>query len=151
MPGISGLELHKELTDHRIGMPVIFLTGHGDVTSAVKAMKEGAVDYLQKPADDRTFLDAIRSALVEDARRRQDKSEYEAIAARLALLTPREREVLRGVAAGKTSKAIAYEFGISRKTVDVHRSRIMEKMNVRSVAELMTLLSKVKLTDPPVH
>jgi FixJ family two-component response regulator len=143
MPDMSGPKLQDKLLERGINMPIIFLTGHGTVSMAVEAMKKGAVDFLQKPVDDHIFLERIRLALAKDAQLRQDKRSREAIAAKIALLTSREREVLQCVRAGKLSKAIAYDFGISRKTVDVHRSRIMEKLNVRSVAELITLLNKI--------
>jgi FixJ family two-component response regulator len=146
MPVMSGMKLHEELLDRSICLPIIFVSGHGDVPMAAEAFKKGAVDFIEKPFRNQALLEQIQVALAKDARFRQDQAKRQAVKAKLALLTSRERQVLDLVRAGKLSKVIARELGISQKTVDVHRSHIMEKMNAESVAELITLLNKA--ADP---
>lgn len=137
MPGMSGLELHERLLARRSTLPVIFITGHGDVPMAVAALKRGAVDFVEKPFNDQEMVALIRRALSEE-RRRHDARLHEADAQRrIEQLTPREREVLDLIVAGRLNKQIADDLGISIKTVEVHRARVMEKMAVHSLAELV--------------
>ncbi len=139
MPGMSGLELQEYLNTHDIRIPVIIITGHGDVHMAVRAMKSGAVDFIEKPFNDELLLDAIRNALLLDERRRGFRAERAALAARLAQLTPREHEVMEMVTDGKSNKEIANALGVSAKTVEAHRARVMEKMQAGSLAELVRM------------
>ena len=144
MPGMSGLELQAYLTRREIGIPVIIITGHGDVSMAVKAMKVGAVDFIEKPFDDEELLNSIRNALQHDQKQRALRAQRNDIAARVAELTPREHEVMTLVTDGKSNKEIAAELGVSAKTVEVHRARMMDKMRADSLAELvrMALLAR---------
>ncbi len=137
MPGMSGLELYERLHDRHATLPVIFITGHGDVPMAVDALKQGAVDFIEKPFSDRQMLSLIENCL-SDERESRDRVRQDADVARhLDLLTARELEVLDLIIAGRLNKQIADELGISIKTVEVHRARVMEKMQARSVAELV--------------
>jgi RNA polymerase sigma factor (sigma-70 family) len=139
MPGIGGLGLLERLRDQRMEIPVIMLTGHADVPMAVRAMKLGALDFFEKPFADQELLDRIQAALRQDAQRRRQMSERADIAERLTQLTPREREVLDQVLTGTANKAISVNLGISERTVESHRKRIMEKMQARSLAELVRM------------
>lgn len=139
MQGMSGLELQEYLNEHTIHIPVIIITGHGDVPMAVRAMKSGAVDFIEKPFNDELLLDAIRNALALDERYRDQQAERAALASRLALLTPREHEVMDMVTEGKANKEIANILGVSAKTVEAHRAKVMEKMDARSLAELVKM------------
>jgi two-component system response regulator FixJ len=136
MPGMSGLELQDRLVADGFPLPVIIMTGHGEVPIAVRAMKAGAVDFIEKPFDDEILLANIRRALALGPRR---QGEAARAAARLALLTERQRDVLDGLVAGQSNKAIAAGLGISPRTVEVHRARIMEKLGARSVPDIMRL------------
>ncbi len=140
MPGMSGLELQEKLEARGSTLPIIFLTAHGDVPMAVKAMKAGAADFVQKPFRDQELLDKIERALKENERLRKERGEHDEILARIAKLTPREREVMDLVVAGKANKAIAHELGLSQRTVEIHRARVMEKMAAGSVAELVKMV-----------
>lgn len=140
MPRMSGLDLMDKLKDERIRIPMIFITGHGDVPTAVKAMKAGAIDFLEKPFSHQDLLDRIHLALQRDADRRDEEVRQEALEARLARLTRREREVMQWVVRGHPNKVIAAELGITLKTVEHHRSRIMEKLQVEGVVELVRLV-----------
>jgi len=144
MPGMSGLELQAYLTRREIGIPVIIITGHGDVSMAVKSMKVGAVDFIEKPFDDEELLKSIRNALQHDQKQRALRAQRSDIAAQVAELTPREYEVMTMVTDGKSNKEIAAELGVSAKTVEVHRARMMDKMRADSLAELvrMALLAR---------
>jgi len=144
MPGMSGLELQAYLTRREIGIPVIIITGHGDVSMAVKSMKVGAVDFIEKPFDDEELLNSIRNALQHDQKQRALRAQRSDIAAQVAELTPREYEVMTMVTDGKSNKEIAAELGVSAKTVEVHRARMMDKMRADSLAELvrMALLAR---------
>lgn len=142
MPGISGIELHEKLGKADYHMPVIFITGHGNIPMGVKAMKEGAVDFLAKPFDDAELLQAVGKALEQDKQGRAKHAEGLDIHGRLNLLTAREREILRYVIAGMLNKQIAYELDISEKTVKVHRGHIMAKLGVDSIVELVRLAEK---------
>jgi FixJ family two-component response regulator len=142
MPELDGLQLQAALTKNGSARPVIFITGVGDVPVSVRAMKAGAVDFLTKPVDDQDLLAAIANAVARDAEARRTHEEISAIAARLAMLTRREREVLAHVVAGRLNKQIAHDLGTVEKTIKVHRSRMMIKMGVRSVAELVHLAER---------
>jgi RNA polymerase sigma factor (sigma-70 family) len=139
MPGMSGLELQAYLRRREIGIPVIIITGHGDVSMAVKAMKVGAVDFIEKPFDDEELLNSIRNALQHDQKQRVLRAQRDDISARVAELTPREHEVMTLVTDGKSNKEIAVELGVSAKTVEVHRARMMDKMRADSLAELVRM------------
>jgi FixJ family two-component response regulator len=144
MPGIDGLELQRALAaSEDTCRPIIFLTGKGDIPTSVRAMKAGAVDFLTKPANDGEILAAIARAADQDSRARRDFTELEVIKRKIATLTPREREVLRHVVAGRLNKQIAGDLGTVEKTVKVHRGRMMVKMGVRTVADLVRLAEKV--------
>lgn len=141
MPGRSGLELQAALEDRNISLPVIMLTGHGDVPAAVQSLKAGAVDFFEKPFDPQALLLQVRRALALDAERREALNRSARLDTLLAKLTPREHEVIQRVAGGQSNKVIAIELGISERTVELHRGRGMRKMQVRSVADLVRLLS----------
>ena len=137
MPGMSGLELYERLAARHCALPVIFITGHGDVPMAVSALKKGAVDFIEKPFNDTDMLRLIRQCMDLDTERRARRARENSVASRLAQLTAREREVMDRVVEGKLNKQIADELSISMKTVEAHRARVMEKMGVRSLAELV--------------
>ena len=139
MPGLSGLDLQEELARADCAMPVIFLTGHGDIPMSVQAMKKGAVDFLTKPVDEDVLLAAIHHALGQNAKRCREREEIEAVRERARTLTERELEVMRHVIAGKLNKQTGDRLGVAEKTIKVHRARVMEKMGVSSVAELVRL------------
>jgi two-component system response regulator FixJ len=140
MPGMDGIELLQHLIEMRFAHPVIVITGRGDIQTAIKVIKAGAVDFIEKPLDDQEFLTAIRSALASDQERLQANSEIAQIAAHLAKLTAREREVLDGMVKGHPNKVIAYNLGVSQRTVEVHRARVMEKACVRSLSDLVRMV-----------
>jgi FixJ family two-component response regulator len=142
MPALNGLELQSILAKAGIRLPIIFLTGTANIPQSVRAMKHGASDFLTKPVNDEELLAAVRAAIEKDRARRREQAELSEIRARLATLTPREREVLDYVVAGKLNKQIAGNLGTVEQTVKVHRARIMEKMRVRSVAELVRLTQR---------
>jgi len=137
LPGMSGLELQEYLNSKGIEIPIVFVTGHGDVPAAVSALKGGAVDFIEKPFSHREVLSIIENALQRDAENREKRARRSRIAGRLAMLTEREREVLQRVIEGKPNKIIAADLDISMKTVEFHRAKVMEKMGVTSVAELV--------------
>jgi two-component system response regulator FixJ len=138
LPGMSGLEVQAQLHKMRNDLPVIVMTGEGDIQTAVRAMKAGAADFLEKPYSDHTLLGAIEAAFVKEHRLNRD-SEIEEASRRLAILSPREREVLDGLLAGQPNKLIAYQLGISVRTVEVHRARMMERLGMRQLAEALRL------------
>ena len=144
MPGMSGLELQQELNVRGATIPVIFMTGHGDIPMAVEAMQHGAFDFLQKPFRDQELLDRIQKAIVRDGKLRQSLSEHSRIRASLETLTDREREVLDLMILGKQNKAVAQELSVSPRTIEIHRARVMEKMDVQSVAELVRMMLDLK-------
>ncbi|MCU7931572.1 MAG: response regulator transcription factor [Candidatus Thiodiazotropha sp. (ex Codakia rugifera)] len=146
MPGMSGLELQEYLRANQIAIPVIIITGHGDVPMAVRAMKSGAIDFIEKPFNDELLLESIRHALALDVRQRDMQSQRAEIATRLARLTPREHEVMVMVTNGKANKEIATSLGVSAKTVEAHRARVMEKMEADSLAELVRMAINANLT-----
>jgi two-component system response regulator FixJ len=140
MPGMSGMELQQELERRGLALPFIFITGHADVPMAVAAMKAGALDFLEKPFSDQALLDRVQAALRLDAARRRERAAHAAVRERLAALTPREREVMERVVAGKPNKIVARELGLSTRTVEIHRARLMEKLGARSLAELVRMV-----------
>ena len=140
MPGMSGLELQEKLRSDGIETPVIILTGHGDVPMAVRAVQTGAVDFIEKPFREQVLLDRIQQALLQDAKRRQDRADRKAVQDRLTALTRREREVLKLVVAGKHNRDIAEALGVTVKTIEFHRSKIMQKTQADSVAELVRMV-----------
>jgi RNA polymerase sigma factor (sigma-70 family) len=140
MPGMSGLELQAYLARREHRIPVIIITGHGDVSMAVKAMKNGAVDFIEKPFDDEALIVSIRNALQHDEKQRALRAQRADIAARMAELTPREHEVMAMVTDGRSNKEIATALGVSAKTVEVHRARVMDKMRADSLAELVRMV-----------
>jgi FixJ family two-component response regulator len=147
MPGLNGLELQAALRGRGSAIPIIFLTGHGDIPMSVQAMKGGALDFLTKPVHDKDLLKAVEAALEKDRIERQSRADLDDIQERLATLTPREREVLTHVVSGQLNKQIAYDLGTVEQTIKVHRARVMEKMKVNSVAELVRLTERLKKTE----
>ena len=144
MPGFDGIALLRRLTELGLDLPVIVMTGHADVLLAVQALKEGAVDFIEKPFDDERLLAAVKAALAAGRRRRQEAAELDAVTARLASLTPREHEVLGGLVAGHPNKTIAYDLGASPRTIEVHRGRVMEKMQARSLPDLVRMVLAIE-------
>lgn len=157
MPGLNGLELQEALAAAGDPLPIIFLTGRGDVPASVRAMKGGAVDFLTKPVEREQLISAVRTALDRDRAARRARRDVQEIRARLATLTPREHEVFEHVIRGKLNKQTAAELGAAEKTIKVHRARVMDKMAVESVAELVRLAERAGITVPaeapraPVH
>jgi len=153
MPGMSGLELQQQLNLRGAIIPVIFITGHGDVPMAVEAMQQGAFDFLQKPFRDQELLDRVQRAIAKDHAIREQLRGNETIRQRLESLTPREHDVLGLVASGAPNKIIAHKLGISQRTVEIHRARVMEKMNAESLAHLvhMTHIGGAPQTSPGPH
>lgn len=149
MPGLNGLDLQRALADRGTELPIIFLTARGDIPMSVQAMKGGAVDFLTKPANDEDLLAAIRAAIDKDRANRQAGAERSRIQQQLATLTPREREVLKHIIAGKLNKQVAADLGIVEKTIKVHRARVMKKMNVRSLAELVRVAEHAGIKPAP--
>jgi two-component system, LuxR family, response regulator FixJ len=139
MPGLDGIELIRRLKEGGIALPVIVMTGHADVPMAVEAMKEGAVDFLEKPFGDEVFLAAVRSALARQERDSHHGTRVTEIQGRFDSLSERERQVLEGLVAGRANKAIAYDLGISPRTVEIYRANVMAKMQARSLSELVRL------------
>ena len=143
MPGMSGLELQQKLNERHSILPIIFITGHGDVPMAVEAMQAGAVDFIQKPFRDQDLIDRINQALEKDSNNRAALGERNDIRRRLETLTPREREVLDLVVHGKANKVIAGDLKLSQRTVEIHRARVMEKMQASSLAHLVRMVLEV--------
>ena len=139
MPEMSGLEVQQHLNRNGSMLPVILMTGHGDIPMAVQAMKDGAFDFLQKPFRDQDLLDRINGALKQDAENREQVDRHAELRRRMESLTPREREVLTLVVDGRANKVIAIDLGLSERTVEIHRSNVMEKMRARSVAHLVKM------------
>ena len=139
MPGMSGMELQQKLKAQDCTMPVIFVTGHGDVPMAVEAMHHGAFDFIQKPFRDQELLDRIKQALAWDHDHRSDEDYRRDVQERFQNLTPREREVMQCVVGGLANKVIAMDLNLSQRTVEIHRARVMEKMNARSLADLVRM------------
>jgi FixJ family two-component response regulator len=149
MPGMSGLELQERLNERKSIIPIIFITGHGDVPMAVEALQAGALDFLQKPFRDQELIDRIGKALEKDAGNRRDLLEVQGIAGRFAELTPRERSVMELVAQGKANKVIAGDLQISQRTVEIHRARVMEKTHATSLAHLVRMVLRLKEAGIP--
>lgn len=142
--GLSGLDLQHELAARKCQIPIVFITGHGDIPMTVRAMKAGAVEFLTKPFRDQDLLDAIRIALQRDLARREHENEMTELQQRFDLLTSREREVISLVSAGKLNKQIADQLGTAENTIKVHRSRAMEKLRADSVADLVRMIERLK-------
>jgi len=152
LPGQSGLDLQRELTAANSEIPIIFITGHGDIPMSVQAMKGGAIEFLTKPFRDQELLDAIQLGLSRDRARRENQKAVVALRERFESLSPREREIMIQVAHGRLSKQIAGDIGIAEATVKVHRSRLMHKMKARSLPELSRMADKLKLVSvEPQH
>jgi len=139
MPGLGGLELQEKLNEMGSTLPIIFITGHGDVPMAVEAMQKGAVDFIQKPFRDQELLDRISEAIETDQERRSAREEKSEVLGKIEKLTNREHQVLDLVVTGKPNKVIAYELGVSQRTVEIHRARVMEKMQAKSLADLVRM------------
>ena len=152
MPGMSGLELQAELSQREVMLPIIFITGHGDIGMAVKAMRLGALDFIPKPYHEQELLDRIHEALAHDASKRDRVHDHEQLLSRIDTLTKREHQVFDRVAAGQANKVIAQDLGVSERTVEVHRSEVMKKMGARTLAKLvrMHLEAERPLYDPVV-
>lgn len=147
MPGMSGLELQQKLAEMGATIPIIFITAHGDVPMAVSALKGGAMDFIQKPFRDQELIDKVQAALEQDSAERDALADRERVEARIALLTPREREVMDLVVEGKPNKVIAADLGLSERTVEIHRSRVMSKMVADSLPQLVQMALLVRDED----
>ncbi len=148
LPGLTGTELQKELKRRGVSTPIVFITGHGDIATGVQAMKDGAVDFLQKPIDDKDLLLAVDRALEKDRHRKNVDQKKTVIQNRLATLTPAENAALRWMITGQLNKQIARNLGVKEKTVRVHRGRVLHKMDARSVAELVLMAHTVNINPP---
>ena len=142
MPGMSGIELQQQLTKAGLGMPIIFITGHGNIPMSVQAMKAGAVDFIEKPFEDQKLIDAINLAIKKNNKFRTEHAEIKDLQRRVDSLTPREHEVFILVVSGMLNKQIAFDLGMSEKTVKVHRARVMDKMKAKSLADLVRMAEK---------
>ena len=149
MPDGGGLELQQALHDSQVDVPIVFLSGCADVPSSVRAMKDGALDFLTKPVDADTLISAVRRGIARDTERRAFEEEDHALHSRLDKLTPREREILPWLVSGKLNKQIAGDLGVVEKTVKVHRARVMEKLGVRNLADLVRLAARLHVEPPP--
>jgi FixJ family two-component response regulator len=148
LPGASGLDLQTALSQAGRDLPIVFITGHGDVPTTVRAMKGGAVDFLQKPFNDQELLDCVQRAITRSRAQRAERSERAELQRRLDTLTPREHEIMLHVVTGKLNKQIAGDLGIAEKTIKVHRARVMDKMRAGSVAELVRIAEKLHQSLP---
>lgn len=148
LPGLSGLDLQKRMAEVELAIPIVFITGHGDIPMSVRAMKAGAVEFLTKPFRDQELLDAIQQALERDRNAREQRAEVQALRSRYRLLTPREREVMALVVTGLLNKQIAGELGTSEASVKVHRQHVMEKMQAGSLAALVRMADRVGVHTP---
>ena len=150
MPKLNGLDLQDLLTEKGISIPVIFITGHGTVPDSVRALKSGAMDFLQKPFKDGALLDAVSRGIESHRRLRQKQKEMQILLVRMDTLTPREREIFGFVVSGMLNKQIAYDLGIAEKTVKVHRAKVMQKMKAQSLADLVRFGEKLGIHPPPI-
>ena len=150
MPGIDGIELQRRLAATGQSIPIVFLTGYGDIPMSVQAIKAGAADFLQKPVEARVLVTAIHAAIAQDTAVRQSRAADAELRQRLSALTPRECEVLAALAAGKLNKQIAADLGVVEQTVKFHRGRLMERMRAKTVAELMHIAARLGINGPPV-
>lgn len=148
MPGLSGMDLQRELTQAGIHVPIIFITAHGDIPMSVRAMKAGAAEFLTKPFRSRILLDAVHAAIERDRTARQDRSENDELRQRYEELTPREREVLPLVASGLMNKEVAGKLATTERTIKFHRAHIMQKARVQSLADLVRMVEKLGLAKP---
>ena len=148
MPGLDGLALQRALDEKHVSLPIIFITGHGDIPMTVRAMKAGAVDFLPKPFDNQDLLQAVRQALARAIQTRQEHAGVAVLEQRAAFLTPREQEVLSLVVSGLLNKQIGHRLGVSVQTIKYHRGHVMEKMGARSLAELVRMAEKLELEAP---
>lgn len=146
MPGKSGLDFQRDLSNAGMTLPIVFMTGHGDIPMSVQAMKAGAIEFLTKPFRDQDLLDAVNAGIARDRARRSDDESLGALRARFEVLTPRERAILVRVVEGRLNKQIAGELGITETTVKVHRSNLMRKIQVNSLAELCRMVDRLKLS-----
>jgi FixJ family two-component response regulator len=149
MPGLDGFQLQRQLADAGNSLPIVFVTGHGDIPMSVQAIKAGATDFLTKPVQAQALVVAVRAAIEQDVKARSARADMDAVRQRLASLTPREREVLAGLAAGKLNKQIAGELGVVEQTVKFHRARIMERMQAKTIAELMHITARLGIGGAP--
>ena len=149
MPEMDGMGLQARLADKGVDLPIVFLTGHGDIPMSVRAMKKGAFDFLTKPVDEDVLLPAVRQALLKHREARAERVAVEVLRARVETLTPREKEVVRWVIAGALNKQTAAELGIAEKTVKIHRGRVMQKLGVSTVAELIQVCQRMGITPSP--
>lgn len=148
MPGMSGMELQAELNARGAIIPVVFISGHGDIPMAVEAIQHGAFDFLQKPFRDQELIDRVQKALASDAENRSHLAELDALRERHQSLTPREQEVLKLVTQGKANKVMAGDLGVSQRTVEIHRARVMEKMGAKSLAQLVRMMLELEGPAP---
>ena len=148
MPGLSGMDLHDELISARRALPIIFITGYGDIPMSVRAMKKGAIDFLPKPFDEEDLLQALDKAIKADKKAKEEKTEHNHTMRLVEKLSPREREIVPYIISGMLNKQIAFKLSIAEKTVKVHRGRIMEKLGVESVADLVRLAEKAGIEPP---
>lgn len=151
LPGLSGLDFQAQLSNLDIGLPVVLMTGHGDIPMSVRGMKAGAVDFLAKPFRDQDMLDAVAAAIEKDRAERADRHAAADLASRYAALSPREQQVMALVATGLMNKQVAFELGLSEITVKIHRGAAMRKMNARSLAELVKMAEALKLDASPAR
>jgi FixJ family two-component response regulator len=148
LPGLSGLDLQRALAEAQVHVPIIFITGHGDIPMSVQAMKAGAVEFLTKPFRDQVLLDAIQDALARDRKARQQRADIDHLRQRYASLTPREREVMHLVVTGLLNKQIAAELGTAEQTIKLHRRQVMQKMQAVSLADLVRMVEKLRTPAP---
>ena len=151
LPGPSGLDLQRALAERDADLPVVFITGHGDIPMSVRAMKAGAADFLPKPVDEEQLLAAVREAVARHALARRAGAEVDDLRRRAAILSPREREVLALVVSGLLNKQVGYRLAVTEKTVKAHRAQVMRKMRAASLAELVGMAARIGLTPPPSH